>query len=75
MLNLVNELSKAFPSAVKVDVNTMQVDDRSFEMIGVLYEGDLNEVVESLKKSSSFDKINLTRDGKRFTFRGNVVGR
>ncbi len=75
MMTLVRAISESFPPDVKVDVNTLSLDDRTFVMEGVLYEGDLNKVTDLIQKVPSLTKVNLTRDGQRFTFRGEVVGR
>lgn len=75
MLSLVRGISESFPADVRVDVNKMQLDDRTFLMEGVLYEGDLSKVTDNLKKVTSLSKIDLSRDGQRFTYRGELVGR
>lgn len=75
MTSLVHAVSQAFPADVKVDVNVLQFDDRTFLMEGVDYEGDLNRVTTALKGIKSLNNVSLTRDGKRFTYRGEVVGR
>ncbi len=75
MMTLIKSVSESFPPEVKVDVNTLALDDRTFTLEGVLYEGDLNKVTEHLQKISSLTKVSLNRDGQRFTFRGEVVGR
>lgn len=75
MMNLIRALSDAFPADVKVDVNSLSLDDRTFVLEGVLYEGDINRATDLIQKIPSLTKVNLKRDGQRFTFRGEVVGR
>jgi len=75
MLGLINSISSAFPSEVRVDVNVLQIDDHSFSLEGVLYSGDINRVTENLKKITSFNRVALQRDGQRFFYRGEVLGR
>lgn len=75
MLNMLLSISNSFPVDVKVDVNVLQIDDRSMLMEGVLYEGDLNQVVNQLKANKNLNKVTLAREGQRFTVRGEVVGR
>lgn len=75
MMGLIRGISEAFPGDVRVDVNVLQLDDRGFQMEGVLYSGDLNKVTDNLKKVASLNNVAVQRDGQRFTFRGEVVGR
>ncbi len=75
MLGLVRAVSESFPPEVKVDVNTLALDDRTLKVEGVLYDGNLDRVTEALKKVASFNHVTLERDGQRFTFKGEVVGR
>jgi len=75
MMGLVRAVSESFPSDVRVDVNTLSLDDRSVRVEGVLYDGNLDRVTEALKKVASFNNITLERDGQRFTYKGEVVGR
>lgn len=75
MLSLVRTVSESFPPDIKVDVNTLQLDDRSLQMEGVLYAGNIDLVTEALKKVPSLNNVALERDGQRFTYRADVVGR
>ena len=75
MMGLVRTLSEAFPSDIRVDVNTLSLNDQNMKVEGVIYEGDLNKVLEAMKKVPQFDKVTLEKDGQRFTFKGEVVGR
>ncbi len=75
MMGLVRAVSDSFPPDVKVDVNTLSLDDRTMKLEGVLYEGNLDRVTEALKKVSSFNNITLERNDQRFTYKGEVVGR
>jgi len=75
MMSMIKTISESFPPEVRVDVNTLQVDDRAFLVEGVLYSGNLDTVTESLKKLPTLNNVALTRDGQRFTFKGEVVGR
>ena len=75
MLTLLRAISEAFPAQTRVDVNRLQIDDKSFSMDGALYEGDLKAVTENLKKVTVLANIALQSEGQRFSFRGDVVGR
>ena len=75
MLGLIRAISNSFPPTVRVDVNTLKLDDRTFSIEGVLYSGDLNQVTDDLKKVTALNRIELTRDGQRFSYKGEVVGR
>jgi hypothetical protein len=75
MLGLINSISSSFPTDVHVDVNVLQIDDHSFSLEGVLYSGDINRVTENLKKITSFNQVALRREGQRFFYRGEVLGR
>jgi hypothetical protein len=75
MLGLVKAISGAFPPDVRVDVNTLQIDDRGFSLEGVLYSGALTSVTDNLKKLSSLAKVEASQEGQRFTIKGEVVGR
>jgi type IV pilus assembly protein PilM len=75
MMSLILAISNAFPSNVRVDVNNLQLDDRSFSLDGVLYQGDLEKVTDGIKAIKSLSGVTLTRNGQRFTYHGDVVGR
>lgn len=75
VVQILDGISQAFPPAVRVDVNELAIDDRTFTVSGLLYEGDLNRVTEELKGVAALDKVSLRRSGEDFTFRGEVVGR
>lgn len=75
MLALIKTVSEVFPPDVKVDVNTLQIDDRSLLLEGVLYSGDLAKVTEGLNKGATFKSVALTKEGSKFTYKGEVVGR
>lgn len=75
VLSLVKSVSSAFPMDVKVDVNNMSVDDRSLLIEGVLYQGELEKVTEALKQIPNVEKVSLTRDGQRFTYTAQMVGK
>lgn len=75
MLGMILSISNAFPTEIKVDVNTLQLDDRNLTLEGVLYEGDLSRVIDNLKTNKGLANIKVERDGQRFTVRGEVVGR
>jgi type IV pilus assembly protein PilM len=75
MMSLLLSISNAFPPDVRVDVNTLQLDDRSFNLDGVLYKGDLTKVTETMKAIKSLSNVTLTKNGQRFTYHGDVVGR
>lgn len=73
-LGVLRQITEAFPKNVRVDVNTLQFDDRNLTIEGVLYEGDINLVTEALKKLPMFNDVALQQDGARFTYRGKVIG-
>jgi len=75
MMGLVRSVSDAFPPDIRVDVNTLSIDDRALRVEGVLYSGNLDRVTENMKKLTAFNNISLERDGQRFTYKGEVVGR
>ncbi|MBY0369845.1 pilus assembly protein PilM [bacterium] len=73
MLSRVLAVSAAFPPEVKVDVNTLLLDDRSLSIEGVLYEGTLDKVKDGLSKITWLKEITETKDGQRFTVKAQVV--
>jgi hypothetical protein len=75
MLTLILGISNAFPPEVKVDVNTLQLDDRTFNLDGVLYKGSIEAVTERLKSNKALGNVTLQQNGQRFSYRGDVVGR
>lgn len=75
VLGIIRQITDSFPKTVRVDVNTLQVDDRNLLIEGVLYEGDLSPVTEALKKIPTFSEITLQNEGPRFSYHGKVVGR
>lgn len=75
ILNILLAVSQCFPPETKVDVNILQVDDRSLLVEGVLYQGDLGAIETKLKSSPHFLNVKVERQGQRFTVRGDVVGR
>lgn len=75
MLSLVLSVSNAFPATVKVDVNSLQLDDRNFNLEGVLYQGTLEAVTAGLKANKQLANVTLQQNGQRFTYHGEVVGR
>lgn len=75
MMGMIKAISDAFPPDVRVDVNTLQLDDRAFAVEGVIYTGSIDSVTEALKKLPSLSKVTLERDGQRFTYKGEVIGR
>lgn len=75
MMGMIKSISDAFPPDLRVDVNTLQIDDRAFIIEGVLYSGSLDGATEALKKLPSLNNVSVERDGARFTYKGEVVGR
>jgi type IV pilus assembly protein PilM len=75
VLGIVKSISDSFPPTVKVDVNTLSLDDRSFTVEGVLYEGNMDTITESMKKVVALSNIKVQKDGQRFTITGQVNGR
>ncbi len=74
-LSIIKAVSNAFPANVRVDVNTLQFDDRTFTMDGVLYEGPLEQVTTNIKSIPQFTEVVLEQNGQRFTYRGKVARR
>lgn len=74
-LSIIKAVSNAFPMDVRVDVNTLQFDDRSFTLEGVLYEGKLEGVTNNLKGIPQFSDVQLETNGQRFTYKGKVARR
>jgi type IV pilus assembly protein PilM len=75
MMGIIKSISDAFPPTVKVDVNTLSLDDRAFTVEGVLYEGNLDAVSENMKKVAALSSVSVKKDGQRFTITGQVNGR
>jgi hypothetical protein len=75
VMGIIKSISDAFPPTIKVDVNTLSLDDRSFTVEGVLYEGNIDAVTESMKKVVALSDIKVQKDGQRFTITGQVNGR
>lgn len=75
MLSRVLGVSSAFGKDIKVDVNTLSLDDRSLSIDGVLYQGDLNVAKASLEQIPWLKEVNVTSEAKRFTIKAEVVGR
>ncbi len=75
MLSLLRGISEAFPPDVRVDVNKLQMDDRSFTVDGVVYQGELAKVTAGLQAVATLKNVTLDQQGQRFTFKGEVVGR
>lgn len=74
MLTLIKSISDAFSTDLKVDVNTLIIEDRSLVIEGVLYQGSLEKTTEVLQKNPFFSSIGLSMNGQRFTYRGTVKG-
>ncbi len=75
MLTRVLAVSSAFPRDVKVDINSLQIDDRTLALEGVLYQGDILPTKEMFNKLTWLKDANLTQDGKRFSIKAEVLGR
>lgn len=75
MGTLFKKVSVSFPAEIKVDVNTLEINERSLLLKGVLYQGDLNQVVESLKSTSYFSELETKNENGQFEIRGKVVVR
>jgi type IV pilus assembly protein PilM len=75
MLKRVLAVSATFPKEVKVDVNALQIDDRTMSMDGVVYQGDVNAVKEGLGQIPWIKDPVVTLDKQRFTIKAEVLGR
>jgi type IV pilus assembly protein PilM len=75
MGTLFKKVSASFPAEVRVDVNTLELDDKNLKIQGVLYQGDINQVVEALKATTYFSQVTSQTEGGNFTISGKVVGR
>lgn len=74
-LAYIRSISDSFPGNIRVDVNILNLDDRSFTIEGVLYEGELKATTELLRKNPYFNNVTLNQEGQRFTYRGEIRGR
>lgn len=74
-LSLLRNISDSFPTETKVDVNNIELTDRSFSVEGVLYSGELAAVAETMKKVPGFSNVQLSQSGPRFTIKGEMAGR
>ena len=75
VISVIKNITNSFPSTVKVDVNKLEIRDRNLVLEGVLYEGDINQVTEGLKKLPLLGEVNLKQEGPRFTYQAKVNGR
>lgn len=75
MGTLFKKVSAAFPATVKVDVKTLEIDDKQLLLKGTLYQGDLNQVLEALKATQFFTELSLKDESGKFEIRGKVMGR
>jgi Tfp pilus assembly PilM family ATPase len=75
VLALLASVSTAFPKEAKVDVNTVQVDDRTLTVEGVLYSGNMATIEQNFKNSGTFQNIEVQKEGQRFTVKGQVAGK
>lgn len=75
MLSRVHTVSGAFGKELKVDVNSLLIDDRSLSMDGVLYQGDLQAVKATLSQVPWVKDVTVNQEGQRFTVKAEVVGR
>jgi hypothetical protein len=75
MLSRVLAVSATFGKEVKVDVNTLSIDDRSLSIEGALYQGDLSPTKAALEQIPWLKEISLTNENQRFTIRAGVTGR
>lgn len=74
-LKLLRQISDSFPPELKVDVNNLQIADKTMILEGVLYSGELNKMIESLKTNSLFAKVDLSQEGQRFTVKAEIAER
>jgi len=75
MISSVKKITSSFPATVKVDVNNLEISDRNLTIEGVLYQGDLSSVTESLKKLPILSEVTVTNEGGRFTYKAKMLGR
>jgi type IV pilus assembly protein PilM len=76
MIKSLKQITNSFPATVKVDVNKIELNDSSFTLEGVIYQGDLSGVTENLKKLSALlSEIVVSQEGQRFTYHAKVIGR
>lgn len=75
MGTLFKKVSGSFPAQVRVDVNSLEIDDKNLKIQGTLYQGDINQVVEALKTTNYFSQVTSQIEGGSFTILGKVVGR
>ncbi len=75
MLSRVLAVSVAFSKDLKVDVNTLSLDDRALAIEGVLYQGDLNQAKSALEQVPWLKEVNVSTNEKRFSIKAEVLGR
>lgn len=73
-LNFVLAISNAFPKSLSVDVNKLNIEENSFSVEGVLYQGDINQAVDLIKKNKLFNGVTVSNKDNRFTISGNITG-
>lgn len=75
MGTLFRKVSSSFPPDIKVDVNTLVIDDKKLLIKGTLFQGDLNQVTEGLKATNFFADLQFRNEAGAFEISGRVVGR
>jgi hypothetical protein len=75
MGTLFKKVSVSFPADIKVDVSALEIDERNLLIKGTIYQGDINQVAESLKATSFFTDVQAKNDNGQFEVKGKVVVR
>lgn len=73
MGTLMKKVSSSFPPTVKVDVHELDLDSSALVIKGILYEGDLGQVIRLLQESSFFKELSIKNESGKFEIRGQVV--
>jgi Tfp pilus assembly PilM family ATPase len=75
MLTVLAAVSTVFPKEMRVDVNTVQMDELHLTVEGVLYQGEIGVVENNLKQIPRFSNVEVKKEGQRFTIRANIAGK
>lgn len=75
VLSMIKSVSDAFPPDIKVDVNTLSIDDKQVLVEGVVFQGTIDKAAENIRKLKFIKEIKVSKDGQRFKIDGQVLGR
>lgn len=72
---LMKKVSSSFSQNIKVDVHQLEIDQTNLLIKGILYQGDISQVVSSLKETSFFSDLTHRSDSGKFEISGKVIRR